>query len=469
MARPSLAVVRRVEQPVHGVLERLRRVVGEERIDLRWLRKEPGQVERGAPEEHGLARFGRRSDPLLFELREDEGVDGRQRRPASRRRAHRGTASRATRAAPLLGRAPGATGQRTRRGRDRAARREVGCTPRQSGVEAAEPQKTQLMRAVLPLADLWRSSPRVFLRTAPLLPRTLPRSGPAGARDAAHDSWCGTLEPESRLRGRGGGVGADRAGRTPKPRLANVGPLEAPHDDVDRQARPAKPWSAGGIRDRCRLDISAFQSFQPSRGASFMLSLKRLLLAVAILSVPSVSNVFADVLDFEDLIGQAQLPSNYGGLTWDNNWTYYDWSQPPFDASSGNVRIYTHNFGGYVDFGSDVTFLGSWVASADVGQEMYWEGYNDGVKVRVDASRATRRSSTSTGTWTTSTSSRRASTTSSSMTSATTASAAAAAATRTRRSRSPRPSASSGSARSASPAGGFAGRRRSRSAANAFP
>ena len=89
----------------------------------------------------------------------------------------------------------------------------------------------------------------------------------------------------------------------------------------------------------------------------------------------------AMVVNFDDLSGTGDLPSNYAGLTWDINWTYYDWYQPPYDASSGSTRIYSHNYGGWIDFGQDVTFQGSWVASADVGQTMYWEGYNNGVKV----------------------------------------------------------------------------------------
>ncbi|MEW6267228.1 MAG: VPLPA-CTERM sorting domain-containing protein [Thermodesulfobacteriota bacterium] len=93
----------------------------------------------------------------------------------------------------------------------------------------------------------------------------------------------------------------------------------------------------------------------------------------------------ATVIDFEDLVGSGQLPSGYAGLTWDPNWQYYDWSQPPYNPSSGNVRIYTHNYGGWIDFGQDVSFQGSWVASSDSAGEMFWEGYNDGVKVAESA------------------------------------------------------------------------------------
>jgi hypothetical protein len=89
----------------------------------------------------------------------------------------------------------------------------------------------------------------------------------------------------------------------------------------------------------------------------------------------------AVVLDFEDLSGKANLPTNYHGLTWDSHWQYYDYPQSPYNPSSGFVRIYTWNYGGWINFGTDVIFQGSWVASYDVGQTMYWEGYHQGTKI----------------------------------------------------------------------------------------
>jgi len=102
---------------------------------------------------------------------------------------------------------------------------------------------------------------------------------------------------------------------------------------------------------------------------------------IASASLACWSQTQAGVLDFEDLSGFGPLPANYAGLSWDANWNYYDFSQPPYNPSSGVVRIYTHRFGGWIDFGADVTFQGSWVASLDVGQEMYWEGYHNGAKI----------------------------------------------------------------------------------------
>ena len=106
-----------------------------------------------------------------------------------------------------------------------------------------------------------------------------------------------------------------------------------------------------------------------------------LVLCTVMLVFGIVENAKATVINFDNLVGQGHLPGSYAGLTWDSHWCYYDWSQPPYNPSSGSVRIYSHNYGGWIDFGEDVTFQGSWIASRNVGQEMYWEGYSDGIKI----------------------------------------------------------------------------------------
>ncbi len=87
----------------------------------------------------------------------------------------------------------------------------------------------------------------------------------------------------------------------------------------------------------------------------------------------------ATVLNFEGLDSNVALPSNYAGLTWDSAWISWDsgLSSDYPSLSQSNV-IYSHNYGGWIDFGQDVTFQGSWVASGDMDQTMWWEGYNDG-------------------------------------------------------------------------------------------
>ena len=90
-------------------------------------------------------------------------------------------------------------------------------------------------------------------------------------------------------------------------------------------------------------------------------------------------------LDFEDLSSSGSLPEHYAGLSWDSHWNYYGFYQPPYNPSSGIMRIYSHNYGGWIDFGEEVTFYGSWVATTDAisydeyAQEVYWQGFRDEV------------------------------------------------------------------------------------------
>ena len=88
----------------------------------------------------------------------------------------------------------------------------------------------------------------------------------------------------------------------------------------------------------------------------------------------------ATTLDFEDLAGPGALvPSNYAGLTWDNNWFHYGQPLPPFDPSSGQVRLFPQTNTATILFGQDVTFVGAWLAGHAFGQ--YFEGYNNGIKL----------------------------------------------------------------------------------------
>ena len=85
-------------------------------------------------------------------------------------------------------------------------------------------------------------------------------------------------------------------------------------------------------------------------------------------------------LGFEDLgPGQDDLPTDYAGITWHEHWDYYSYLQWPLDpSSSGPARII---YGRWIDFGQDVTFLGSWVATFAWGGDKYWRGYDDGILV----------------------------------------------------------------------------------------
>lgn len=85
----------------------------------------------------------------------------------------------------------------------------------------------------------------------------------------------------------------------------------------------------------------------------------------------------ATVLTFDDLVGAGAVPTNYAGLTW-TGWAYYDDSQPPYNASSPDTRIYNdpRTNANRIEFNQEVTFLGLWIAGYSTGQ--YVIGYNQG-------------------------------------------------------------------------------------------
>jgi VPDSG-CTERM motif len=87
----------------------------------------------------------------------------------------------------------------------------------------------------------------------------------------------------------------------------------------------------------------------------------------------------ATTLTFEDLgTATGSVPSNYAGLTW-TNWVHYGQPLPPFDPSSGQVRLLPQTTTATILFGQDVTFVGAWLAGHAFDQ--YFEGYNNGIKI----------------------------------------------------------------------------------------
>jgi hypothetical protein len=48
----------------------------------------------------------------------------------------------------------------------------------------------------------------------------------------------------------------------------------------------------------------------------------------------------AVVVHFDDLVGEAAVPDGYGGITWDENWFYYGYEQPPYTPASPPNRVY---------------------------------------------------------------------------------------------------------------------------------
>ncbi len=86
----------------------------------------------------------------------------------------------------------------------------------------------------------------------------------------------------------------------------------------------------------------------------------------------------ATTLTFEDLgTNTGVVPSNYAGLTW-INWVHYGQPLPPYNPSSGQVRLFPQNSPA-VQFGQEVTFIGAWLAGNAFDQ--YFEGYKNGIKI----------------------------------------------------------------------------------------
>ena len=106
------------------------------------------------------------------------------------------------------------------------------------------------------------------------------------------------------------------------------------------------------------------------------------LLAVFVLGLSSIqANATTITLGFDD-IGQGTISQNYGGLDWDQRWNVWDSAFSSYYPPKSNPNVlYSHNASLVTKFGSNVTFLGSWIASVNAGQSLWWEGYVNGVKI----------------------------------------------------------------------------------------
>jgi|GEM_PF-813597 len=96
--------------------------------------------------------------------------------------------------------------------------------------------------------------------------------------------------------------------------------------------------------------------------------MKKLILMVAVFMVLAfgmVGNANAVVLTFEELTGTGSLSAlnpYQGIINWESgSWFYYDWSQPPYNPSSGTVRTYeSGDTTPSWDFVSPVVYNGSY-------------------------------------------------------------------------------------------------------------
>jgi PEP-CTERM motif len=71
-----------------------------------------------------------------------------------------------------------------------------------------------------------------------------------------------------------------------------------------------------------------------------------LLIVALLLATASAKAGSKTVVTFDDLSGQALVPNGYGGINWNGNWTYYGFSQPPFNPESAPNRVYDLPGGG---------------------------------------------------------------------------------------------------------------------------
>jgi len=70
----------------------------------------------------------------------------------------------------------------------------------------------------------------------------------------------------------------------------------------------------------------------------------------------------ADVINFDDLVGQGPMQDGYGGVAdWTTgSWQFYDSFQPPYNPHSGLTRVYCLNPTNEFSFAHDVVLDGAW-------------------------------------------------------------------------------------------------------------
>ena len=137
-----------------------------------------------------------------------------------------------------------------------------------------------------------------------------------------------------------------------------------------------------------RIKITAATGKRPVRRStleSFMLrSIQRIILCVPFALGAQIAA--ATVLTFDDLSGTGSVPTNYGGLTF-NNWFYSNVPDPAYPPKSGATNLFTGDFGPSVtDGNASISF-----AAPIVLDGAYFSGYsgvsfklyNSGILVRV--------------------------------------------------------------------------------------
>jgi hypothetical protein len=107
---------------------------------------------------------------------------------------------------------------------------------------------------------------------------------------------------------------------------------------------------------------------------------KLVLLTLLLVLVAGLAmNAGATIINFDDLVGDnLPVPDGYGGVTWYGEWTYYGFTQDPYNPHSPPNRVYTGNADARFTFGSSVTFDGAWFAGQPTSTVQF-QGYLNGV------------------------------------------------------------------------------------------
>lgn len=110
------------------------------------------------------------------------------------------------------------------------------------------------------------------------------------------------------------------------------------------------------------------------------------MIAVGVVGGGLALSASADIINFDDLIGQAPVPPGYGTVQDWTGWTYYDWAQHPYNPHSPPCRVYTSS--GTFKFGRDVVFDGAWFAGHGTSrgfQPIYFTLYRGGQLVHTSS------------------------------------------------------------------------------------
>ena len=86
------------------------------------------------------------------------------------------------------------------------------------------------------------------------------------------------------------------------------------------------------------------------------------LLGVAALALAGSAN--ATVVNFDDLSSTGLVADGYAGITWNGDWTHFDFDQFPYTPASPDQRIYDKEDAGF-SFAAPVVFDGAFFSGYD--------------------------------------------------------------------------------------------------------